>query len=143
METSPHIIAIRFYAIAVALVVGGLGLGGLIVGRLDDTLVVLSIDTGVLVCALCGYFLLRAVSRARLRAPVAIALFVVSAIDSFLVAPLPVLACRALWPHLFRGEQELNFLAAPTLALLVSLALLVFFLPSLFSCRNPQANPRT
>jgi glucan phosphoethanolaminetransferase (alkaline phosphatase superfamily) len=144
MNTSRQIKAIRFYIGAAALVVGGFGLfmfhecSG---GRLDDFVMLFSIDVAVFVCAICGYFLLQAVSHARLHAIIAVLLFVVSAIGSALIAPLMMFASKVFWPDFFRGEQGLNFIAAPVYASLLSLGLLICFLICIFFCRTNYAKP--
>jgi glucan phosphoethanolaminetransferase (alkaline phosphatase superfamily) len=144
MNTSRQIKAIRFYIGAAVLVVGGFGIFMFYEcfgGRLDDFIVLFSIDAAVFVCAFCGYFLLQAVSHARLHAAIAGLLFIVSAIGSALIAPLIMFASKAFWPGFFRGEQGLNFIAAPIYASLLSLGLLVFFLICLFFCRTHYAKP--
>lgn len=107
-------------------------------GRLGDVIVTASIDVAVLACALCGYCLLRAVSKSRIPAIIESTLFIVSMVGSAFIAPLLMYVSKAFWPDCFRGEQGLNYCSAPIYAALLSLVLLLFFLVGLFFCRPHQ-----
>jgi hypothetical protein len=154
MNHSCSVKAIRFYFIASVLVVAGFQLyalrdctrshppRGIAAVSLDDFIAMFSIDAAVLACAVCGCFLLRAVSQSRLHPARAVGLYVLSVIACSLIAPLLMFASQAFCPDCFRGERQLGLFAAPIISALLALGLLVFFLVSLFFCRAHHVEPR-
>ena len=154
MKTSRQIKAIRFYVVGASLVVGGFlffafkrdiwayMIEGNWRGSSDDIIAILSIGTAVFACALCGYVILRAVSRSKLNVPNSMVYFFSNQILSAFIAPLLMLASRAFFPDSFRGELQQGFFAAPVISFLLSLGLLVLFLISLFFFRIPHDKPK-
>ena len=102
MNHSRSVKAIRFYFMASVLVVAGFQLYAIRRARglpqwilatsLDDIIGTFSIDAAVLACAVCGCFLLRAVSQSRIHPARAVGLYVLSIIACSLIAPVLMIA---------------------------------------------------
>jgi hypothetical protein len=107
----------------------------------EEVILSVSIGATIFACALCGYFLLRAVSDSRLHAVMSGFLFVLLALSFVFIPPLLMFASQIFRPDVFRSDSQMNFFLAPLITSVFLLGLLIAFVVSLFFCRHSHAKP--